>query len=607
MEELGIYYFHQGTNYETYKLLGAHYTKESTTFRVWAPNAKAVYVVGDFNDWQKALMKRISSNGIYEITITGVLEFQNYRYVIETFNNKFIEKSDPYGFHFELRPKTSSKVYNLNGYTYNDGVWMKKRKNLQKPNQPLNIYEVHLGSWRKFNDGEFFSYQKIAHELASYVKKLHYTHIEVMPLCEYPYDPSWGYQVLGYYAITSRYGTPKDFMEFVDIMHQNNIGVIMDWVPGHFVKDGNGLIDFDGTYLYENQDPMRMEHKGWGTRCFDYGREEIQSFLVSNAMFFFDLFHLDGLRVDAVTSMLYLDYGRDKNEWHPNNFGGNVNLEAVAFLKKLNKVKKEKFPDCLMIAEESSAFPNVTSPLEDGLGFDYKWNMGWMNDSLDYVKNDPIYRKYHHHNITFQLTYAFDERFILPISHDEVVHMKGSLINKMPGNEFQKISALKTYMTYMMTHPGKKLTFMGCEFGQFSEWNESRELDWYLLENDLHKKLLRFNSALFNIYKTKKPLHAVDDSWDGFEWIVVNDENRNVFIYKRKYRNQTIIVILNFAYATWNNYTITLESGTYSVLLNTMDKKFGGTVDSKQIHNVIDDKLSFDLLENSAIILEKEI
>lgn len=609
MEEKGIYYFHQGTNYYAYELLGAHYSEKETVFRVWAPNAKEVSVIGDFNGWDifKNKMTRISNEGIWEVVIQNVKEYDCYQYAILTNDNNWINKADPYAFHAELRPNRASRVYNLNNYEFNDDEWMKNRALKQANYQPINIYEIHLGSWKRYSDGNVFNYRKIGEEVSKYAKKMGYTHVEVMPISEYPYDPSWGYQVTGFYAITSRYGTPADFMDFVNTCHRNGIGVIVDWVPGHFGKDGHGLIDFDGNHLYEHPDPLRMEHQGWGTRCFDYGRTEIQSFLTSNAMFYFDKFHVDGLRVDAVASMLYLDYDRH-GETAKNSFGGNTNLEAVAFLQKTNTVVHEHFPGVLMIAEESTAYPGVTkSPTEAGLGFDYKWNMGWMNDTLSYVKTDPIYKSYDHHKVTFQMSYIYSEQYILPLSHDEVVHGKGSLINKMPGNYEEKFLTLKTYMMYMMSHPGKKLLFMGGEIAQFREWSESRELDWNILDYDMHKNYQKFIGKLNKAYLKYKVFYRDEKSWNGFKWIKADDVNANVYIYERfSIDDKPIIVILNFAFLGWANYKIEIENGVYEVVLCSDDVEFGGSVElNKKRFEVKNNELFIDIPKASGIYLRK--
>ena len=609
MNEQGIYYFHQGTNYYAYELLGSHYTKEATTFRVWAPNAKIVSVVGDFNNWDTRThsMKKITNEGLWEIVIPNINEFDKYQYAILTRKNKLLFKSDPYAFHSELRPGKCSKVYNLNNFTFTDQDWMKNRHVKQSHHAPINIYEMHLGSWRRYKDGSVFDYQKIALELVDYCKKMGYTHVELMPVSEYPYDPSWGYQVTGYFAITSRYGTPNDFKKFVDICHNNNIGVIVDWVPGHFTKDAHGLIEFDGKCLYENPDPTRKEHLGWGTRIFDYGRNEIQSFLVSSVMYLLKEYHIDGIRVDAVSSMLYLDYCREEGEWHPNSLGTNINLEAVAFLQKTNAVVHQTYPEVLMIAEESTSFPKITAPTEyGGLGFNYKWNMGWMNDTLEYMKKDPIYRQYHHDKITFQLSYIFSENYILALSHDEVVHMKGSLINKMPGSYEQKFANLRTYMLYQITHPGKKLLFMGGEFGQFSEWNELKELDWNVLEFEKHQQLQKFNSDLNYLYKNEKSLYENDYDWNGFNWLVVDDKGHNVFAYERMSKEDKLVVIINFSFAYWEKYEMPLENGEYEVILSSDETYYGGYSSLKhKKYKIKNNRLTIDLPAIAGIILRK--
>ena len=609
INEQGIYYFHQGTNYHSYELLGSHYTKEATTFRVWAPNAKIVSVVGPFNNWDTRThaMTKITNEGLWEITIPGIEEYSSYQYAILTKRKKLIFKSDPYAFHSELRPGRCSKVVDINNFVFTDQEWMKNRPNKQSHHSPINIYEMHLGSWRRYPDGSVFSYQKIAEEVCEYCNKMGYTHIELMPISEYPYDPSWGYQVTGFFSINSRYGTPLDFKKFVDICHNNNIGVIVDWVPGHFAKDEHGLIEFDGKCLYEHSDPFRKEHEGWGTRIFDYGRNEIQCFLVSSVMYLLKEYHIDGIRVDAVSSMLYLDYCREEGKWRPNSQGTNINLEAVAFIQKTNGVIHQAYPDVIMIAEESSAFPKITAPTEyGGLGFNYKWNMGWMNDTLEYVKKDPIYRQYCHDKITFQMSYIFSENYILALSHDEVVHMKGSLINKMPGSYEQKFAGVRTYLLYQMTHPGKKLLFMGGEFGQFSEWNESKELDWSVLGYEKHQQLQYFNSKLNHLYKTEKALYVNDYDWNGFNWLVVNDNGHNVFAYERKEGLDRLIVILNFSFSYWAKYEMPLEDGLYEVVLSSDEYEFGGYSSLKnKKYKVQNGRLTIDLPAIAGIILRK--
>ena len=605
---LGVYYFHQGTNYYAYKLLGSHYQKDATTFRVWAPNAKKIAVVGEFNGWNKTthLMSKITDEGLWEITIPGVCEYQAYKYAILSRRNRWILKSDPYAYHFEIRPSTASKVYSLEGYEFNDSSWMQKRS--CQVNKPMNIYELNLASWRKYEDGNFFNYEKLAYELIDYLKDLSYTHIEIMPINEFPLDASWGYQVTGFFGITSRFGTPKDFMKFVDLMHQANIGVIVDWVPGHFCKDEHGLIDFDGSTLYEPSDKTKKEHLNWGTRCFDYGRCEIQSFLVSSAMYLLEEYHIDGLRVDAVASMLYLNYDREDGKWHLNSEGTNINLEALAFLKKLNEAIHSHYPGVMTIAEESTTFPNLTKKVsEGGVGFDYKWNMGWMNDTLKYLKTDPIYRQYDHHLITFQMTYIYSEKFILALSHDEVVHGKCSLLSKAPGTYEQKFAGVKTYLMYMMSHPGKKLNFMGYEFGQFIEWRDAYELDWLLLQYEQHQQMLEFNKKLNKIYLTNKPFYELDDSWLGFNWINANDDSRNVYSYVRKDASgNEIFVILNFSLSEWHNYKVALPTGDYEVLLASNDISNGGYFDVyNQKYRSINNEMSLNLPAICGIYLRK--
>lgn len=601
-----IYFFHQGTNFYSYRFLGAHYQEETTVFRLWAPHAKAISVIGDFNNWHNGShpMHKISNEGIWEVEIKGVKEFDCYQYAIKTPSGKWINKSDPFAFHSEVRPKTASKVFNLNSYQFNDDEWVKNRIKNQSANRPLNIYELNLGSWRRYSDGSFFDYQKLGEEISSYAKEMGYTHVEIMPVSEYPLDESWGYQITGYYSITSRFGTPSDFKAFVDICHQKGIGVIVDWVPGHFCKDAHGLIEFDGKPLYEPSHPLRQEHKSWGTRCFDYGRTEIQSFLISNALYFLEEFHVDGLRVDAVASMLYLDYDRD--EWLPNSYGTNINLDAVAFIKKLNDTVHQLVPGILMIAEESTTFPLITKPTNDeGLGFDYKWNMGWMNDTLGYMKTDPLFRSYHHHQITFQMTYIYSELFILALSHDEVVHGKHSLINKMPGNYEQKFAGYMAYLAYMMSHPGKKLTFMGSELGQFIEWNEKQELDWLLLQYESHQLLQKMVKDVNHLYLKYPALHQNDTNWDGFKWVNADDVNRNVYSYYRiDKRKNKILVICNFSFVNWNEYVLNIEEGTYMVVFSTTDYQLIPKSISRRYQTNLG-KLTIDLPPICVIYLRK--
>lgn len=583
--QLAKYLFHQGTATRAYELMGAHKLQGESpgtyVFRVWAPEARGISLVGDFNNWEPGAnpMNRITDDGIWEIIVPGLKEFDSYKYAVEDKSGNIVLKADPYGFHMETRPETASKLYNLEGYEWQDDKWMEARQKTAPYDRPMNVYEVHLGSWKRYDDGNFFDYNKLAHELIPYVKKMGYTHLELMPVSEYPYDGSWGYQVMGYFAPTSRYGTPKDFMNFVDKCHQNDIGVILDWVPGHFPKDEAGLAEFDGSYCYEYKDPLKRSHEEWGTLIFDWGRNEVRSFLISNAIYWLEKFHIDGLRVDAVASMIYLDYGREKGQWTPNHKGGNENLEAVSFLKDLNKAVFASFPNVLMVAEESTAWPLVTAPVDQGgLGFNYKWNMGWMNDSLAYMETDPLFRKGNHRALTFPLTYAFSENYILPISHDEVVHGKRSLLDKMAGDYEEKFASLRAYLGYMMAHPGKKLTFMGCEFGQFTEWAFAKELDWMLLDYPMHRKTQEYVKDLNHLYKNESPLWQIEKSWEGFNWKVPDDAANNIIAFSRYDKEgKGILVIINFAPVERPDYQISLGSKRrYDLILNSDQAKYGG-------------------------------
>ena len=577
---LPLYLFHQGTNFNAYDYLGAHFTenngKAGVTFRVWAPRAKSVSVVGDFNGWDanKNLMKRISDQGVYELFVDGLKEYDAYKFAVTS--KKTVFKADPYAFHSETTPGTASKIYDLSGYTWGDGMFMANKK--PPYDEPINIYEVNLASWKRKENGDYYSYRELAEELVAYVSDMGYTHVEFMPVTEYPFDGSWGYQQTGYFAITSRFGTPKDFMFLVDAFHKHGISVILDWVPAHFPKDEHGLYEFDGYPCYENQGWDRMEHKAWGTRIFDWGRNEVQSFLISNVMFLLDAFHIDGLRVDAVASMLYLDYDRKAGEWIPNENGGNYNLQAIAFLKKLNQAVFSKFPNALMIAEESTAFPLVTKPTNvGGLGFNYKWNMGWMNDTLFYMQSDPYFRSGNHDKITFSMYYAFSENFILPVSHDEVVHGKKSLLDKMPGNIEEKFANLRAFFIYMFAHPGKKLNFMGNEFGQFKEWNYKEGLEFFMTDFPNHAKLKEFTKALNYIYKENPAFYEVEDSWKGFNWISADERDNNIIAFSRfDKKGNEIVAVINFSGYDFTEYRLGVNEGEYSILLNSDDIKFGG-------------------------------
>ncbi|MCX7883792.1 MAG: 1,4-alpha-glucan branching protein GlgB [Caloramator sp.] len=580
LNDYDVYLFNEGTNYYSYSFMGAHIIDNGCCFAVWAPNAKNVSVVGDFNCWDKKshFMKRYKDTGIWYCFIEGVKEYQNYKYAIENINGDVVLKSDPYGFYSEFRPNTASKVFNLKGYDWKDYEWQKYKNKNSFYDKPLSIYEVHLGSWKRKN-GDFLNYKDIAKQIIEYIKYMNFTHIELLPIAEHPLDASWGYQVTGYYSVTSRYGNPKDFMYFVDLCHQNNIGVILDWVPAHFPKDQHGLSRFDGTCLYEHENPLKGEHPQWGTYIFNYGRNEVRSFLISNALFWLDIFHIDGLRVDAVTSMLYLDYAKKDGEWIPNKYGGRENLEAVDFMKKLNEAVFKYFPNTLMIAEESTAWPLVTKPSYiGGLGYNFKWNMGWMHDTLNYMSEDPIFRKYHHNKLTFSMTYAFSENFILPLSHDEVVHGKKSLIEKMPGDYNEKFANLRALYGYMYAHPGKKLLFMGCEFGQFIEWKYDNELDWHLLGYDMHRKLQNYVKNINRFYIENPSLYEEDFSWDGFKWIDHNDFNQSIIVFQRISKNKDfIIAVFNFTPVLRENYRIGVPTkGGYKEIFSSDKSEFGG-------------------------------
>ena len=581
-KEMPVYLFHQGTNAHAWELLGAHrQLNGKTNFCTWAPHAAAISVVGDFNGWDAAAnpMTRLNEQGLWGATVELTHDYDCYKYQITTANGRTLYKADPFAFHTQTPPENASKIYRLAGYRWHDAEWMTERAAQDARSLPVNIYELHIGSWRRNADGNYYSYLQLAEELPTYLTEMGYTHVELLPPTEHPYDGSWGYQVTGYYAPSSRYGTPHDFMALVDALHEAGIGVIMDWVPAHFPKDEFGLYEYDGACCYEYSDPTKWEHKDWGTRVFDFGRTEVQSFLTSSANFWAHTYHIDGIRVDAVASMLYLDYGRQEGEWRPNINGGRENLEAVAFLRKLNSAVLSEHPGFLMIAEESTAWPLVTRPPEiGGLGFNFKWNMGWMNDTLFYTSLDPYFRSYNHDKLTFSMMYAFSENFVLPISHDEVVHGKGSLLNKMPGDYNQKFAGLRTFMGYMMTHPGKKLLFMGCEFGQFIEWDYHKQLDWMLLDYESHRKTKDYIRALNHYYLAHPALWQVEDNWDGFRWLNADDNTRSVITYYRAdEKGQQSLVLCNFAASRWEDYRMGVpEAGTYRVALCSEEEQYGG-------------------------------
>ena len=611
LSEYAIYLFNQGDNYRSYQMLGSHLVnfqgENGVSFAVWAPHAKSVSVVGDFNNWDGTVhvMSKCGSSGIWQIFISGMTEHTVYKYQITTAYGKIILKADPYAFYAELRPNTASKVYSLENYAWNDAAWVEQRKHYNSYQAPMLTYEVHLGSWRRGANGEFLSYKEMAEQLVSYVKEMNYTHIEIMPICEHPFDGSWGYQATGYFAVTSRYGEPKDFMYLVDLCHQNNIGVILDWVPGHFCRDDHGLRKFDGQPLYESPDPMLAENDEWGTTNFDYSRYEVKSFLISNAMFWLDVYHIDGLRIDAVANMLYLDYGKEEGQWKPNKHGGNGNLAAMDFLRHLNHVVFENHPNALMIAEESTSWPLMTKPVYiGGMGFNYKWNMGWMNDILKYMEFDAIYRKWNHNLITFSLMYAFSENYVLPLSHDEVVHGKKSLVEKMPGDYWQKFANLRAFYGYWMAHPGKKLLFMGSEFAQFIEWKYYDSLDWHLLEYPLHKKMHDFVKNLNAFYVEQKSLWEIDCDWKGFEWIDCHDYSKSVisFIRKTKKMQDFVIVVCNFTPEVHYGYRIGVpQSGKYLEVLNSDATEFGGSGVSN-IQELNTEPISWHNQENSLVL-----
>ena len=581
--QLDQYLFGQGTHYEIYKKLGAHPTsvrrKKGVYFAVWAPNAKSVSVVGEFNNWDTEAnpMQKAGDIGVYELFVPGAKEGQLYKFYIKGAHGEELYKADPYANEAELRPGTASRITDISDYKWTDDKWMKQRENFDEKVQPVSIYEVHIGSWMKHspteeNEKGFYNYREVAPRLAEYVKEMGYTHVELMGIAEHPFDGSWGYQVTGYYAPTSRYGTPQDFKYLVDYLHRHKIGVILDWVPAHFPKDAHGLVNFDGTAVYEHEDPRQGEHPDWGTKIYNYGRPEVKNFLIANALFWVEECHVDGLRVDAVASMLYLDYGKKDGEWVANKYGENKNLEAIEFFKHLNTVVLGRNHGTMMIAEESTAWPKVTGKAEeDGLGFSLKWNMGWMNDFLEYMKLDPYFRKFNHNKMTFSMVYAYSEKYILVLSHDEVVHLKCSMLSKMPGELDEKFKNLKAGYAFMFCHPGKKLLFMGQDFGQLREWSEERELDWFLLGEDGHRNLKSFVKDLLHIYKKYPALYAGDNNPEGFEWINANDGDRSIFSFVRNSptKRNNVLVVCNFTPVARPDYRVGVpKKKNYKLILD---------------------------------------
>lgn len=589
MTEFDLYLFGEGSNVNIYEKMGAHVREidgvRGVNFAVWAPNASAVSLVGDFNHWdgRSHPMRKLIPSGVWELFVPETAAGVKYKFRVKTATGEVMDKTDPFGFAAEIPPRTASIVSDLNQYQWNDRDWIERRKQSQPLKEPHSVYEVHLGSWKRnaSSDTGWMNYRDLAHELVDYCKQVGYTHLELMPISEHPFTGSWGYQTVGYFATTSRYGTPEDFMYFVDHCHQHGIGVIIDWVPAHFPKDGHGLRRFDGTALYEHDDPRQGEHPDWGTLIFNYGRNEIRNFLISNAMFWLDKFHIDGLRVDAVASMLYLDYSREDGEWIPNREGGRENLEAIEFLKEFNEKVHGEYPGVLTIAEESTAWTGVSRPVyTGGLGFTFKWNMGWMNDTLRYMRNEPIHRKYHHDELTFSLIYAFTENFMLPLSHDEVVHGKGALLDQMPGDQWQRFANLRLLYSYMWTHPGKKLLFMGGDIAQWDEWNEEKEIPWNLLQFDNHRGIQNLVSDLNQMIRREKALHEVDFEPQGFEWIDCMSRDDSVLAYIRRAEDPSdfLVVCCNFTPVCRNGHCVGVpESGFYQEIFNSDSSRYGGS------------------------------
>ena len=561
-----------------YEYYGAHPCEGGWVFRLWAPQARSVALSGAFNGWQRQEMTRLA-DGTWELTVENAREFDSYQYVVTQCDGREVWKSDPYGFHQETRPSTNSKLYDIGGYPWHDEKWRQRREGTRPAEGYVNIYEVHLGSWQRTEDGQVLNYRDIADRLARYVRDMGYNYVELLPVTEYPLDDSWGYQCVGYFAPTSRYGTPHDFMYLVDRLHRAGIGVILDWVPAHFCKDSHGLIQFDGSCLYEYSDPLKWEHESWGTRVFDFGKPEVRSFLLSSAAYWLREYHIDGLRVDAVASMLYLDY--DRRQWRPNKDGGRENLEAIEFLQQLNRTAFSIDGAALMVAEESTAWPLVTYPPEEGgLGFNLKWNMGWMNDVCHYLKMDPFFRQHHHRDVTFSMVYAFSENFVLPVSHDEVVHMKGSLRGKMPGDKWQQLAGVRGFYAYMLCHPGKVLTFMGTELAQWHEWDFRGALDWYLLEDEEDcRRTHECIRALNRFYRSHRALWENDRDWDGFHWLVADDNRNNVLVFQRTARDgKSLIAVINFSPVALEGYRFGVPpKARYEEVFNTDDVQWGGS------------------------------
>ncbi|MEY8325527.1 1,4-alpha-glucan branching protein GlgB [Lachnospiraceae bacterium 54-11] len=589
ISEADQYLFAQGTHYDIYKKLGAHPTvqegREGVFFGVWAPNAESVHVIGSFNGWDETAnpMKKIGPGGIHTAFVPGVGEGELYKYLITTPYGEKLYKADPFANSAELRPGTASKTADISGFRWTDGVWMKERSGKDYNKEPLAIYECHIGSWMRHPRPEekgFYNYREFADRIVEYLKEMKYTHIELMGIAEYPYDGSWGYQVTGYYAPTSRYGEPKDFMYLINKLHKNKIGVILDWVPAHFATDAHGLGRFDGQCIFEHPDPRKGEHPDWGTKIFNYEKTEVKNFLIANVLYWIKEFHVDGIRVDAVASMLYLDYGKQDGQWVANKYGGNENLEAIEFFKHLNSVVRGTYPGFLTIAEESTAWPKITGKVEDdGLGFSFKWNMGWMHDFCEYMKLDPYFRKNNHYALTFAMSYNESENYILPLSHDEVVHLKCSMVNKMPGYQTDKYANLRCGYTYMFGHAGKKLLFMGQDFGQEREWSEERELDWFLLGEDLNKGLHEYMKELLSIYRKYPCMYEFDNCWDGFEWLNCDDKDRSTYSFFRKSSTgkNNLLFIINMTPIAWENYKLGVpKKKKYKLLLNSAEERFGG-------------------------------